>query len=355
MAILYFLILLSVIICIHELGHLAAAKLFGVYCYEFSFGMGPCLFSKKTKETTYSIRAIPVGGYVSMAGETDGDELYPDAIVEDSRRLINKPIWQRVIVMLAGVTMNFLLCYVILSMLFLYSGAYASPATSTIATVSEDSPAQKAGFLAGDTITKVELANGAVYDTDTFTDVQIAVYSNEDGAPITFTVERSGEELTLVVTPQYDETSGTYLIGIGSGTYDYVPVNFLNCWKYGFLEMKELLSLMVSTIQNLIKGIGLNQLSGPVGVYSATEESVSTGGLFSYFFLIAELSLNVGIVNLIPLPALDGGQVILTLAEGVLRKPLNTKVKGALMGATWVVLIGMMLLVTWNDLSRIFG
>ena len=125
MTIIYFLLLLSVIITIHEAGHLLAAKKFNVYCYEFSFGMGPLLWHKKTKETQYSIRAIPIGGYVSMAGEADGDEMYPDIEVEDSRRLINKPWWQKIIIMLAGVFMNFLLAWVIFSLIILSAGAFA--------------------------------------------------------------------------------------------------------------------------------------------------------------------------------------------------------------------------------------
>lgn len=118
MTIIYFLLLLSIIICIHELGHLLAAKLFGVYCYEYSFGMGPALLQKKGKETIYSIRALPIGGFVSMAGEPDGDEAYPDVVVPEGRRLTEIARWKRIIVMLAGVTMNFLLALFLFSMIF---------------------------------------------------------------------------------------------------------------------------------------------------------------------------------------------------------------------------------------------
>ncbi|MBQ1468533.1 MAG: site-2 protease family protein, partial [Solobacterium sp.] len=127
----------------------------------------------------------------------------------------------------------------------------------------------------------------------------------------------------------------------------------LNCWRYGAEEMSSIAGLLVRTLRQLIRGKGLNQLAGPVGIYNATAEYASLGFL-SFMFLMAELSLNVGIMNLLPLPVLDGGQVVLVLAEKVIGKPLNQKVKAAIMGVCWVILIGIMVFVTWNDISRLF-
>ena len=149
MTIIYFLILLSVIICIHEAGHLLAAKLFNVYCYEFSFGMGPALFKKQGKETLYAIRLIPMGGFVAMAGE-NSEEAYPEIEVPDDRRLYNKPVWQRIIILLAGVFMNFLLCFVILSMVYLWAGAFSESPEARIVKVMDNSPAERAGLQEGD-------------------------------------------------------------------------------------------------------------------------------------------------------------------------------------------------------------
>ena len=350
MTILYFLLLLAVIICIHEAGHLLAAKLFGVYCYEYSFGMGPVLLKKKTKETQYSLRAIPVGGFVSMAGEPDGDEAYPDVVVPEGRRLTDKPTWQRIIIMLAGVMMNFLLCWVILSMIILSNGAFAESSKAMVEHVVENSPAEKAGFKDGDIIREITV-DGRSTKPQTFQELQIFLADNQ-GEPVTFALERNQELVSVTVTPEYSKEFGGYWIGIQAPDYNVVKVNFLNCWYYGAKEMGLIAKLMFDAIRQLLTGKNLNQLSGPVGIYSATEESVSYG-LTSYLFLIAELSLNVGLFNLLPLPILDGGQVVMTLGEAIAGKKLNPKVKLAIMGACWILLIGLMLFVTWNDISKI--
>lgn len=353
MTIIYFLILLTVIICLHEFGHLITAKLFGVFCYEYSFGMGPALFQKKGKETIYSIRAIPIGGYVSMAGEEDGDAAYPDVVVPAGRRLTEIAKWKKIIILLAGVFMNFLLAFVIFSLITLADGAYVESPQPIIDKVVENSAAATAGLQDGDVIVKITSHDGTSMNPTTFTDIQLFFAENK-GEPETYTVLRDGKEYTFTIVPQYNESEGRYLIGIQAQRGQLVKTNIFNCWKYGAKEMMMIGKLMFTTIQRLFRGSGLDQLSGPVGIYNATETYASLG-LASYLFLMAELSLNVGIFNLLPLPVLDGGQVVFTLAEMITRKPLNPKLKVALMGATWILLIGLMLFVTWNDVSRIFG
>ena len=199
MTIIYFLLLLSVIITIHEAGHLLAAKKFNVYCYEFSFGMGPLLWQKKTKETKYSVRAIPIGGYVSMAGETDADELYPDVEVPDERRLINRPWWQRIIILLAGVTMNFLLAWVIFSIVYLSQGVYTESPPAVVGSVRENSPAERAGFEPGDIILEIRKEDGDSVRPKTFMDMQ--TFFMDDTETVTYTVKRGEEVLQLEVVP----------------------------------------------------------------------------------------------------------------------------------------------------------
>ena len=350
MTIIYFLILLSVIICIHELGHLIAAKLFNVYVYEYSFGMGPAILQKKGKETVYSIRAIPMGGFVSMAGE-NSEDVYPEIEVPDDRRLYNKPVWQKIIIMLAGVFMNFMLCFVILSLIYLNNGAYAASPAAVVEAVMPDSPAERAGLEAGDRIVHLEQGVHKA-DPDTFQDMQAFFYTIESG-DITVTVERNGAPVTLNVQAEQD-ADGVYRIGIQGPQMNVVKVNLLNCWKFGFEEMIYFIKLMGQSIRTLIFGRNLDQLSGPVGIYTATEESVSYG-LVGYLVLMAELSLSVGFMNLLPLPVLDGGQVVITLFEGIIGRPLGEKVKIGLMGACWVLLISLMVFVTWNDIVRLIG
>lgn len=353
MTIIYFLLSLTVIICLHELGHLIAAKLFGVYCYEYSFGMGPVLLQKKGKETLYSLRALPIGGFVSMAGETDGDEMYPDVIVPEGRRLTDQKPWKKIIIMLAGVTMNFILCWVILSMLMLSYGGYAVSSDPIVEKVLEGSPAEKAGMQEGDIITKVTAENGQSASPDSFLELQVFLSETQDQT-LTIIVDRDGELVELSVTPEYNAEADTYRIGIQGPESTVVSINIINCWKYGFELMITLAKLMYTTLLNLVKGIGLENLSGPVGIYTATEQSVAAG-LDSYVLLIAELSLNVGIFNLLPLPVLDGGQVVVTIGEWIVGRPINKKVKTGIMIACWVLLLGLMLFVTWNDIARLLG
>lgn len=351
MTIIYFLILLSLIIVIHEAGHLFAAKRFGVYCYEFAFGMGPLIWQKQGKETKYSIRAIPIGGYVSMAGETDGDEMYPDIEVPDERRLIHKPWWQKIIIMLAGVFMNFLLAWVIFSTVILSTGSFAEPAKAVVDQVVAGSPAEAAGFEPGDIIRKIYKSDGSSVSPKTYIDMQTfsAGYDGEE----TYIVERNGQEVEIKVTPRYDEEAEAYLIGIVGPAGTVNKVNLLNCWYYGAMEMGIIARLLFTTIAGFFHGSGLSQVSGPVGIYQATE-TYAAMGFASFMLLVAQLSLNVGIFNLLPLPVLDGGQVVITLAEAIAHKELNQKIKIGLMAACWVLLIGLMLFVTWNDISRLF-
>lgn len=348
---LLFLIMLSVIICVHELGHLIAAKIFGIYCFEYSFGMGPKLFQKKGKETAYSIRAIPIGGFVSMAGETDGDAAYPDVEVPEGRRLTDQKPWKKIVVMLAGVFMNFVTCVVILGGINLYNGVYVSYPEAMIEQVEPGGPAETAGMQAGDRIVKITKEDGSSVSPSNYMDISSFVYGYSGQE--TYIVERDGEQLTFVVTPVYDEESGSCKIGIYSPQPKQSDVNLFNCLYYGFEDMIAIGRVMITTLQGLFfHGSNLDQLSGPVGIYEITSTAASMG-IVSFLFLMAQLSLNIGIFNLLPLPVLDGGQVIVTMVEWALHKPLNEKVKTGLMGACWIVLIGFMLFVTWNDISRL--
>ena len=347
-----FLLLLSVIICIHELGHLVAAKLFGVYCFEFSFGMGPVLLQKQGKETRYSFRALPVGGFVAMAGEADGDESYPDVQVPQGRRLTDIAWWKKVIVMLAGIFMNFVICIVILAGINLYNGIYVDYPKAVAEKITEGSPADIAGFQDGDIILKIEKEDGSSVSPKTYMDISSFVYGYSGLE--TYTLQRGDETVVVEVTPAYDEESGSYMIGITAPAPESHAVNIFNCLYYGVADTVAIMRVMVTTLTGLFfHGSNLNQLSGPVGIYEVTSQAASLG-IASYLFLLAELSLNVGLFNLLPLPVLDGGQVIFTCIEALIKRPLNQKVKLAIMSACWVLLIGLMVFVTWNDLSRMF-
>lgn len=344
-----FILLFTIIIMIHEAGHLLAAKKFGVYCYEFSFGMGPLLFQKKFKETQYSIRALPIGGYVAMAGEPDGDEAYPDVVVPEGRRLTDQVWWKRVIIMLAGIFNNLLLAYLIFTFVVLGVGAVSTSPDPIVDEVVAGSPAEAAGLMPGDRILEISKADGTSVKPKEFVDMQAFVV---DGSELTYTVQRGDEQVEVTMTPKYDKEQDRYLVGISGGAAKPVKVNFLNCWYYGAYEMVVITRMMFQAIVNIFQGAGLQSLSGPVGIYQATDAYVKMG-FSSYMLLIAQLSLNIGIFNALPLPVLDGGQVVITCAEAATHKQLNAKIKTALMLACWVLLIGLMIFVTWNDISRL--
>lgn len=353
MTVIYFLILLSLIIIIHEFGHFITAKMFHVFVYEFSIGMGPCLFKHKGKETQFSIRAIPIGGYVSMAGEEDGDAAYPDVEVPAGRRLTEKKPWQKIIIMLAGVFNNFVLAYLIFTFVLLGQGGIQLSPPAVVASVVEGSPAEKAGFEAGDIIQKIVKEDGSSVSPKTYMDMQ-SFSAGYDGQEV-YTIERDGQELTITVTPEYDEESGSYLIGITGPSAPVQEVNLLNCWYYGGYEMVSITRLMLTTLAGLFfHGSNLNQLSGPVGIYNAVGEYASMG-FSTFMLLVGELSLNVGIFNLLPLPVLDGGQVVITIIEWIVGRPINNRVKTVIILICWALLIGLMLFVTWNDISRLLG
>ena len=350
MTLIYFLILLSVIICIHEAGHLIAAKIFHVYCYEYSLGMGPLILKRQTGETQYSLRALPIGGFVAMAGENDNSEAYPDVVVPEGRRLNEAALWKRIIILCAGVFMNFILAFLLFSLVDLMYGYYAESPEPIIGTLIEGRPAEKAGLQAGDRIISLSSETSQMVP-ESYTDIQVFLAENE-GAVITVTVQRGEAEYVYIIEPDYLEDEGRYVIGISSAEPAVNEVTFANCWKYGFMDMQSSSKLLVRTLKRLLRGKGLNQLSGPVGIYNATEVYASYG-LASYLFLMAELSLNVGIFNLLPLPVLDGGQIVINVGEAIAGRKLSTKARTIIIGACWVLLITLMLYITFQDILRL--
>lgn len=345
--------MMSLIIVIHEFGHLVAAKIFGVYCHEFSLGMGPKLFSKKGKETEYSIRAIPMGGFVAMAGDTDNVlETSVNVEVPPERTLTGiKPI-KRIIIMLGGIIMNLLLAEAVISMLLLGYGKYAMSPEPLIESVIEGYPAEKAGLMANDVVVGIEYENGSSYAPDSFSELSDFLATYESGT-ITLTIERDGTRMEFAVDPVQNE-NGSYVIGIRGGSYAIKEVNIFNCWYYGFIYLKEVMKLLITTVLGLFRGIGLNNLSGPIGIYNATSEAASMG-IDTYFNLLAVLSLNIGIMNAIPLPILDGGRVVMTFIEMLIGRPISKKLTDAIMTISVLLLFLLMLFATGQDLFRLFS
>ena len=355
LTILLFIVLLSVIIIVHECGHLIAAKAFGVYCQEFSIGMGPKLFSKKGKETEFSIRAVPFGGFVAMAGDTDNDlETKVDTNdIPYERTLPGISRIKRIIIMLAGIIMNAVLALVIVAMVILASGTYAKSPAAVVGDVMSGSPAEIAGLMAGDKIieARYDELNISIEPTS-FEDFMTFTYGHDEDV-LTIVYMRDGKVAETELTKVYMEDVGQMQYGIYAGESEVIDVNILNCWGCAIDYLAYATRSIFMALGQLFVGQGLENLSGPVGVFEVTSQAVSQG-FSSYLLLIGLLSLDVGIFNALPLPILDGGRVLILLIEAIIRRPLNEKVINGLMYASMIIILGLFVFVTYQDITRLF-
>ncbi len=343
-----FAIMLSVIVTVHELGHYIAAKKFGVYCGEFSIGMGPVIYKRQGKETQFSIRAFPVGGFVSMAGEEDDTKKDVDVPFE---RTINgiKP-WKRVVVMLGGIFMNIVLAWVIFVGIFMFTGSVPDDTTATIGAIVKDGVAYDAGFKEGDLITSITTESGKTIKIDSFDALRTEI--NLDPQTFEFHVKRQDEDLVLRAKPAYDENSRTYLLGIGQTVVEK-PIAWYQSFQYGTEKMIDNSTLIFRSVGKLFQGKNLDQLSGPLGIYEVTQKAFSDN-LLTYIQLFAIFSLNIGIFNALPIPILDGGRVLIVIIEKLLGRSINQKFLETIMYIGMIALIGLMVYATWNDILRMF-
>ena len=351
--IIVFILILGIVVLIHEFGHFITAKSFGVYCSEFSIGMGPKLFSKKIGETEYEIRALPIGGFVSMAGEADNEiEEFKDVPFE--RTINGISCWKKVVVFLAGVFMNFILSIVIL--IGVYSFIEVQDNTPVIGSVSDNGPAMMAGIEAGDRITKIAY-DGEEYIISSYDDIREVMGKIEsDDKTVTVEVElvRDSKTLTKQVNAQYSEESGMFILGVISGTRQ---LSFFEAVNYAFDQFKTLSLLIFTTLGQLFTDTAntIGQLSGPAGIYSTTAQITATGSISQLLIFLALISTNVGIFNLLPIPGLDGCQVIFALVEKMIGRELPLKLRYALQLAGLALVFALLIYVTINDVSRILG
>lgn len=346
MTLIYFILMLGIIVFIHELGHFIWAKKFGVYCYEFSLGFGPKLFSfrRKNDETLYCLRLIPIGGYVAMAGE----EVDDDKSVSKDKKLYNKPWYKKLIIILAGIINNFILGFLILFLIALIYGSYTTE--PIIGVVTKDSSSQKAGIKEGDKIISI---NGE--KTRTWDDVTLKlVLSNNDKAQ-EFLLETSDGKKKVSVKPEKitdEDGNVSYSYGIGLDDTRYHGLG--NAFKYATSKFGSIFNSMIVTIKALFTGkVGLDSLSGPVGIYSIVG-SQSKAGLSGLLYLLAYLSINVGFINLIPFPAFDGYRAIIILIERITRKKVNAKVDAIVNQVGLFLLFALMIYITIKDVLRLF-
>ena len=344
---LLFIIILGVIVFIHEFGHFTFAKLTGVYVYEFAIGMGPKLFSFKPKnsETEYSVRLIPIGGFCALAGENFEED---KKLVPKDRLLQSKSAFKRFLIMFMGPGFNFLLAFVVLFSIAMIWGAPSS--TPIITDVIKDSPAEKAGLSKGDYIEEVD--NHRVKTNDDFS-LFITVANHEK--PVSIKVKKaSGEEVTYKVLGEkiVNKKKTTYKYGVSLvGEREYGIVNALG---YTVVKSCSLFKQMFYTIGYLIIGkISVSQLSGPVGIYTIVGEQAKTG-ISNLLYLLAYLSINVGFLNLMPLPAFDGGHILFIIIEKIKGSPVDAELENKIHTVGLALLMLLMVYVTFNDILRLF-
>ena len=344
MTLIYFIIVLGVVVTIHEFGHFIFAKKSGIYVYEFSIGMGPKIFGWKRKndETDYSIRLFPIGGYVQMAGES----VDLDTDIPEEKRFQTKGWIPKALTVVAGVMFNFLLALVIFFTLALLIGAPSL--TPKIGKIAEDYPISKTNLQVGDTI--IGLDNKHISSQDQLlVELQIRM-----GKTITLSVKHeNGQKENISITPVKKTIDGKKAYQYGFSLNDTRNHGFIAAIKYAFLKVGSLLHQMVLIIIYLFSGkLSLNSLSGPVGIFNLVGETAKTG-IANLVFLIGYISVNVGFINLLPLPAFDGGRLLFLIIEKITGKPVPAKVENWIHTIGFVLLMILMVYITWNDIMRL--
>ncbi len=342
------LLIFGIIVMIHELGHFCVAKACGVKVNEFAIGMGPKIVSWGKGETKYSWRLLPIGGYVSMEGE--------DEESDDTRAFGKKKVWQRLLVVLAGAIMNLILGFLILVIVTSFSDAIITTQIAKFET--EDAASHVTGLEVGDEIIRV---NGSRVFTDS--DISYQFQTDED---LTFemVVIRNGEKVTLPAV-KFDATlleDGTQTLHIDFFVVGD-KVNPLTVVDYSARKFVSVAKMIWQSLADLIAGkFGINDLSGPVGIVGAigdvvgsTQEGVAVGDmLLNLMNFVVFITINVGIFNLLPLPALDGSRALFLIIEAIRRKPLNPKVEGMIHFIGLAALLLLMLIVTVSDVIKLF-
>lgn len=353
--IIVFLLVLSSIIIIHELGHFIAAKYFGVYCSQFSLGMGPKLWSKKGKETEYELRALPIGGFVAMAGEQDqldNDELKD---VPYERTLQGIKTYQKVVIFLAGVFMNFVLTIVIIFGINVTSGQLPVN-VAQIGAVIEGSAAEKYGLQKDDIIQSIVVQeSGETLLVSNFSDMHLdkkIAKTNSDTISLQITVERNKVKKVIPVKVNYNEKEERYTIGVQQATRD---MTFIESIQYTFTTFGSMSVAIIGALGQLITNFSgtISQMSGPAGIYQITAEVTSTGQFVNILSLLAMLSVNVGIFNLMPIPGLDGCQVLFALVEKIIGRELPDNLKMGLQIVGMGLVFLLMIVVTYQDIIRL--
>jgi regulator of sigma E protease len=349
MTLFYAIVLLGIIIFVHELGHFIFAKLLGVRVLKFSLGFGPKLFGRKIGDTEYLISAVPFGGYVKPLGETPGEELAEE---EKPFAFNYQPVWKRFLIVFAGPFFN-ILCAVVI---FFFSFLGGLPVlTPEIGSVLENSPAERSGLLKGDRIVLIE--GKPISQWDEMTKI---IHENPE-KPLKITIDRNGTALTISVTPEkkqvkdiFGEEKSLGLIGIKpSGATSIKREGFTEALRDSFLRTWEISELTVVSIIKLIQRvIPFDTIGGPIMIVQMAGEQAAQGPL-NFFIFMALININLGVLNLLPIPILDGGHILFLGIEAIRRKPLSEKVISVSQKVGLAIILTLVVFVMYNDVLRL--
>ena len=346
-----FVVVLGVLIFFHELGHFAVAKAFGVGVEKFSLGFGPKIFGKTIGRTDYRISAIPLGGYVKMVGEQPDEELDP-ADVPFS--FTHKSVWQRILIVAAGPFFNFFLAVIIFFGIFWFAGLMMLE--PVIGEVNSGSPAESAGLMGGDRI--VEIDGQPISD---WSDMAGKIMDS-NGQALEFIVSRQDRQIALTVMPKADmlenifgEKQPRYIIGVSStGEVLTQRMGPVAAFKESLNRTYLICELTVLSVVKVFQGaIPADTIGGPILIAQMAGEQVEQG-LVNLFAFIALISVNLGILNLLPVPVLDGGHILFFTIEAIIRRPVSIKTREIAQQVGIFLLLMLMVFVFYNDIMRFF-
>jgi regulator of sigma E protease len=332
-------IVFGTLIFVHELGHFTAAKLAGVHIFDFAMGYGPVIWQKKWRGTRYSLRGIPLGGFVRMAGMDENPEGETEPIPAHAM-FDKKPLWKRLMIIVAGPVANLALAFIVIAC---YLMIVSIP--PTIQSVTPNSPAAIAGMQPGDQF--VSVANVEVDNVNEVVEL-IQAHINKD---LLMQMRRDKELVNLTVTPQYDPTADAAMVGIT--LFDQQRQPLLRSLRIAYLEMGRWTVTILSYVGDMITGRMKADISGPVGIVVITG-SAAQEGLASLMRLVVLLNINLGLFNLFPIPLLDGFWLVLFVYEAIRRRPLEPQQRANAQAVGLAILVLLLVFATYQDLARFF-
>lgn len=343
---------LGFLVAFHELGHFLFAKLFGVRTPSFSIGFGPKIFSKKIGQTEFCLSAIPFGGYVEMAGSVEiGQGEQKEAYATDKGSFAAKPFYQKLCILFGGIFFNLLFAYFTMTILFL-TGMPKNKLLNPIPVVTAirtDSPAEKAGLQVGDRIIAIENA-----PLENKIDRIQELLATAD-AQTNLLIERNGTQQPLSTLLEHSDQYPTPLNALGILAFDTEPTpphSFFEALKKGISSTNKWIIATIMSFSQLRKNV--QHITGPIGIVAMTTQAVSTG-ITLFLLLLVLISINLAILNLIPLPILDGGQILFYSIEALTGKPLPIKIREYIHIATWILFLMLFIYITGKDLYRILN